>query len=230
MENEERRMGDERRGTGERAATQGRPYGVTGSFCGGPMWASAPTKGDGGCGLPRRPCGPPRNDRGERRTETNPFGPRGTGSAERSGERGKSSWSIRVLPDEGRVQHGAEGCGGLMSTPPVVTQGLPPTEQDSYEPRPAGWEGAPRPTARRQSVFSFDGSTTVSFRPRAAAARRLPPAHTCGRSLFGARQKENGGGIPAGDPLHLRLVNRPSAGRRGRSPAPTQGWVAVGFL
>ena len=35
-------------------------------------------------------------------------GPRGTGSAERSGERGKRSWSIRSLPDEGGVQHGAQ--------------------------------------------------------------------------------------------------------------------------
>ena len=31
------------------------------------------------------------------------------GSAERSGERGDSSWSIQVLPDEGSVQHGAGG-------------------------------------------------------------------------------------------------------------------------
>ena len=52
-----------------------------------------------------------------------------------------------------------------MGTPPVVTQGLPPTEQNRYNPRPAGWEGAERLTARRQSVFSFDGSTAVFFLP-----------------------------------------------------------------
>ena len=35
--------------------------------------------------------------------------------------------------------------GGLIGTPPVVTQGLPPTEQDGYNPRPAGWEDAEHP-------------------------------------------------------------------------------------
>ena len=65
-----------------------------------------------------------------------------------------------------------------MGTPPVVTQGLSPTEQNSYSPRPAGWEGAKRLTARRKSVFSFDGSTAV---------------------FFLGRQKENGDGIPTGD-------------------------------
>ena len=32
-----------------------------------------------------------------------------------------------------------------MGTPPVVTQGLPPTEQNSYNPHPAGWEDAEHP-------------------------------------------------------------------------------------
>ena len=36
-------------------------------------------------------------------------GREGPGSAEQSGERGKRSWSIRSLPDERRVQHGAGG-------------------------------------------------------------------------------------------------------------------------
>ena len=76
------------------------------------------------------------------------------------------------------------------------------TEQDSYEPRPAGWEGAKRLTARRLSVFSFDGSTAIFFLPM---------------------QKENGGGLPPGIPGTLRLVKRVSPGRRGRRPYGVQG-------
>ena len=82
-------------------------------------------------------------------------GPRGKGSAKRSGERGKSSWSIRVLPDEGGVQHGAEGFGNLMGTPPVVTQGVALIEQNSYEPRPAGWEEAKHPCLPGGKRFFF---------------------------------------------------------------------------
>ena len=92
--------------------------------------------GDGGCGLPRRPCGPPRNDNGflsfrgaERRG--NPsflrwtraraaevVGPYGTKrkpaattraalSEAESAER--EAGQIQSLPDDLRVQHGAEG-------------------------------------------------------------------------------------------------------------------------
>ena len=53
------------------------------------------------------------------------------------------------------------------------------TEQNGLAPRPAARQGAPRArNCAATSVFSFDGSTAV---------------------LFLGRQKENGGGIPAGD-------------------------------
>ena len=91
---------------------------------------------DGGCGLPRRPCGPPRNDNGflsfrgaERRG--NPSFLRWTGAraAEVVGPYGtkrkpaattraalseaesaeREAGQIQSLPDDLRVQHGAEG-------------------------------------------------------------------------------------------------------------------------
>ena len=52
------------------------------------------------------------------------------------------------------------------------------TEQDSYEPRPAGWEGAERLTARRLGVFSFDSSAAVSFLGHQKYARRCAPEET----------------------------------------------------
>ncbi len=53
------------------------------------------------------------------------------------------------------------------------------TEQNGLAPRPAARQGAPRArNCAATSVFSFDGSTAV---------------------FFLGRQKENGGGIPAGD-------------------------------
>ena len=45
------------RGHQPRAIPQSRPLAVTAPFAQGSL-------GDGGCGLPRRPCGPPRNDNG----------------------------------------------------------------------------------------------------------------------------------------------------------------------
>ena len=53
---------ESRPGDRVRAGTEPRPYTVTGSFCGGPMWASAPTEGTGAdCRVGLRP---PCNDRG----------------------------------------------------------------------------------------------------------------------------------------------------------------------
>ena len=62
------------------------------------------------------------------------------------------------------------------------------TEQNGLAPRPAARQGAPRArNCAATSVFSFDGSTAV---------------------FFLGRQKENGGGIPAGDaPLPPCLGN-----------------------
>ncbi len=66
-----------------------------------------------GCGLPRRPCGPPRNDnrflpfRGAER-RGNPFlSNRDRRGSALSAERGAGQ--IRGLPDDLFVQHGAEG-------------------------------------------------------------------------------------------------------------------------
>ena len=148
------------RGHQPRAIPQSRPLAVTAPFAQGSL-------GDGGCGLPRRPCGPPRNDNGflsfrgaERRG--NPSFLRWTGdgpprssaptenlinhpsqparseasapaaardgreSAQRPSQKGdrpataraalseaesaeRAAGQIRFLPDDLRVQHGAEG-------------------------------------------------------------------------------------------------------------------------
>ena len=57
-------------------------------------------------------------------------------------------------------------------------------EQNSYEPRPAGWEGAERLTARRSAFF--DGSTAVFFlgRQKDCARRRVPEATDAKRGLL----------------------------------------------
>ena len=57
-------------------------------------------------------------------------------------------------------------------------------EQNSYEPRPAGWEGAERLTARRSAFF--DGSTAVFFlgRQKDCARRRVPEATDAKRRLL----------------------------------------------
>ena len=45
--------------------------------------------------------------------------------------------------------------GNLIGTQPVVTQGVALTEEDSYEPRPAGWEDAKHPYLPGDQRFFF---------------------------------------------------------------------------
>ena len=78
-------------------------------------------------------------------------------------------------------------------SPARVPAGITSIEQDRLEPHPAARQGASRArNCAATGVFSFDGSTAV---------------------FFLERQKENGGGKPAGLPRHLRSVDRPA--RRG---------------
>ena len=74
--------------------------------------------------------------------------------------------------------------GSLRKAPPVLTGGYRVFEEDGLGPYP------PAVCGRRVGVFSFDGSTAVYLRLRAAAKRRLPPAHACGRSLFASGKKK----------------------------------------
>ena len=87
----------------------------------------------------------------------------------------REAGQIRFLPDDLRVQHGAQ-CPEISAKPARAPVGITLTEQHSLEPRPAARQGASRArNCAAISVFSFDGSTAVFF---------LPP------------QKENGGGKP----------------------------------
>ena len=110
-----------------------------------------------------------------------------------------------------------------QQSPARAPVGITLTEQHSLEPRPAARQGASRArNCAAKSVFSFDGSTAVYLRLRAAAARRLPPAHACGRSLFGAPKRK--WGWKAID-LHRypRPVGRPPADAIRRKPRPLGG-------
>ena len=217
--------------------------------------------GDGGCGLPRRPCGPPRNDNGflsfrgaERRGNPSFFTmdggsgrrgrrplrkarsttqtsrraakrprpqPRGTGGNRCKGhpKRGPprlpgQRLAKRKARKESLVKFGFCPITELCSTgygvrksqqsPARALVGAASTEQDRLEPRPAARQGAPRRNCAAKSVFSFDGSTAV---------------------FFLGRQKENGGGKPAGVARHPRLVNRTlgvPAGNPSVTAAPCQ--------
>ena len=122
----------------------------------------------------------------------------------------------RGLPDDSGVQHGVLCSGVWWGLRPCFGRGYRVFEEDGLGPYP------PAVCGRRVGVFSFDGSTAVYLRLRAAATRRLPPAHACGRSLFGAHQKENGGGLK-------RVTTRShapfgaAAPRHAESSCPTGG-------
>ena len=186
--------------------------------------------------MPRRPCGPPRNDNGflsfrgaERRG--NPSFLRWTGDGPP-----RSSAPTEGLPKS--QQRADVGIGpyakkGKLPRPPrqrlakrkarkeelvkfslcpITSEcstaynvrksqqsparahvGITSSEQNGLAPHPAARQGASRArNCAAISVFSFDGSTAVYLRLRAAAARRLPPAHACGRSLFAAAKRKWG--------------------------------------
>ena len=100
-----------------------------------------------------------------------------------------------------------------MGTPPVVTQEVALTEQDSYNPRPAGQEGAPRLTARRLSVFLLTAPPPFSF----WGAKKTTPAGVCRRQPTrsgGSWPEAKWGWIAAGHPRRPRLVNRITGGVR----------------
>ena len=109
-----------------------------------------------------------------------------------------------------------------QQSPARAPVGITLTEQHSLEPRPAARQGASR--ARNCAAIKrfFDGSTAVYLRLSAAAARRLPPAHACGRSLFGVPKRK--WGWKAID-LHRypRPVGRPPADAIRRKPRPLGG-------
>ena len=116
----------------------------------------------------------------------------------------REAGQIRFLPDDLRVQHGAQ-CPEISAKPARAPVGITLTEQHSLEPRPAARQGASRArNCAAISVFSFDGSTAVFF---------LPP------------QKENGGGKPS---IFIDTPGR-STGPRGGvwSPRPTGAALVV---
>ena len=71
-------------------------------------WEFVETNGVGVCGSPAAGRDGARPQHGGGCAVVFVTGREWPGSAERSGERGKRSWSIRSLPDEGGVQHGAQ--------------------------------------------------------------------------------------------------------------------------
>ena len=137
--------------------------------------------GSSGTGIGRsRPCGGRRQD--------GSYGLPGQRS-----ERGERSWShAGVCPMISEFSTGqlVRRFDGHSARAPVGAGGfLGRTVQSRV---PLGERTRSVRVAQRERVFSFDGSTAVSFL---------------------GRQKENGGGISAGDAPPLRLVNRVSAGK-----------------
>ena len=122
---------------------------------------------------------------------------------------------FRGLPDDSGVQHGVLCSGVWWGLRPCFGRGYRVFEEDGLGPYP------PAVCGRRVGVFSFDGSTAVYLRLRAAAMRRLPPAHACGRSLFASGKKKvtveplkektpPGGHGPPGDAALNGPAQRPS--------------------
>ena len=77
----------------------------------------------------------------------------------------------RVLPDDLRVQHGAHGPEDSARPRPCSRRGRRVSGQNRLEPHP------PAVCGRRDSVFSFDGSTVTFFLP---LAKRLRPQACAG--------------------------------------------------
>ena len=140
------------------------------------------------------------------------------GSAERSGERGKRSWSIRVCPmkEVCSTAHNVRRFDGGSARGYV---GGGSTEQDSYEPRPAGREGAERLTAWRLSVFLLTAPPPFPF----WGAKKTTPAGMCRRQPTrsgGSWPEAKWGWNPAGDALHPP-VGQPGIGGASETPPPT---------
>ena len=132
-----------------RAIPQSRPLAVTAPFAQGSLWGR-------GCGLPRRPCGPPRNDNGF-------LSFRG---AERRGNPSFLRWTgdgppRSSAPTENLINHPSQPARSEASAPAAARDG----RESAQEPSPKGTAPATTPAALSEAESAERAAGQIQFLP-----------------------------------------------------------------